>query len=160
MPPLFQDIPGYCCTLTLLVLCFDRHQSIRHPEMAPLPIVWILGLVWAISIALVLPYMAYITHVDLSVSDIKRFSVMNQIWRASQDVTKKYLNSFKDGATVAMFGSNQMRAPFCRLEQHVALHSSEINGSSSSSGKWWDRAFFKPAKKATTYVKVSVCICR
>lgn len=70
---LFQDIPGYCSTLTLLVLCFDRHQRIRHPEMAPLPIVWILGLVWAISIALVLPYMAYITHVDLSVSGIKLY---------------------------------------------------------------------------------------
>ena len=29
---------------------------------------WILSLVWVISVALVLPYMAYITHVDLSVS--------------------------------------------------------------------------------------------
>ena len=29
---------------------------------------WILALVWVISVALVLPYMAYITHVDLSVS--------------------------------------------------------------------------------------------
>ena len=32
---------------------------------------WILALVWVISVALVLPYMAYITHVDLSVSAIR-----------------------------------------------------------------------------------------
>ena len=32
---------------------------------------WILALVWVISVALVLPYMAYITHVDLSVSNLK-----------------------------------------------------------------------------------------
>lgn len=63
-----QDFPTYCITLTLLVLCVDRHQSIRHPELGPLPMRWILCLVWAISLALVLPYMAYITHVDLSVS--------------------------------------------------------------------------------------------
>ena len=64
----FQDIPTYCLTLTMLVLCLDRHQSIRHPEKAPMPITWILGLVWFVSIALVLPYMAYIKHFDLSVS--------------------------------------------------------------------------------------------
>ena len=29
---LLQDIPTYCITLTLLVLCLDRHQSIRHPD--------------------------------------------------------------------------------------------------------------------------------
>ncbi len=63
----FQDIPTYCLTLTLLVLCLDRHQVIRHPDQAPLPMPWVLGLVWAVSIVLVLPYMAYITHVDLSV---------------------------------------------------------------------------------------------
>ena len=65
---LLQDIPTYCITLTLLVLCLDRHQSIRHPDPGPLPMRWILALVWVISVALVLPYMAYITHVDLSVS--------------------------------------------------------------------------------------------
>ena len=54
--------------MTLLVLCLDRHQSIRHPDPGPLPMRWILALVWVISVALVLPYMAYITHVDLSVS--------------------------------------------------------------------------------------------
>ena len=64
----FQDIPTYCITLTLLVLCLDRHQFIRNPEQGPLPMGWILGLLWAISFALVLPYIAYITHVDLSVS--------------------------------------------------------------------------------------------
>ena len=68
---LLQDIPTYCITLTLLVLCLDRHQSIRHPEPGPLPMRWILALVWVISVALVLPYMAYITHVDLSVSAIR-----------------------------------------------------------------------------------------
>ena len=68
---LFQDIPTYCITLTLLVLCLDRHQSIRHPDPGPLPMRWILALVWVISVALVLPYMAYITHVDLSVSNLK-----------------------------------------------------------------------------------------
>ena len=68
LPFYFQDIPTYCLTLTMLVLCLDRHQSIRHPEKAPMPITWILGLVWFVSIALVLPYMAYIKHFDLSVS--------------------------------------------------------------------------------------------
>jgi len=65
--PIIQDIPTYCITLTLLVLCLDRHQSIRHPELGPLPMHWILGLVWAIAFALVLPYMAYIKHYDLSI---------------------------------------------------------------------------------------------
>ena len=57
----------------MLVLCLDRHQSIRHPEKARMPITWILGLVWFVSIALVLPYMAYIKHFDLSVSQCYLF---------------------------------------------------------------------------------------
>ena len=56
------------------MLCLDRHQTIRHPERGPLPIGWILLLVWVISIAMVLPYLSYITHIDLSVSICLLFS--------------------------------------------------------------------------------------
>lgn len=65
--PIIQDIPTYSLTLTLFVLCLDRHQCIRHPDRQRLPISWALGLVWAVSIGLVLPYAAYITYIDLSI---------------------------------------------------------------------------------------------
>ncbi len=55
--------------LTLFVVSVDRHNAILCPHLAtPMPMKWAVALVWAISGALVLPYSAYITYIDLSVS--------------------------------------------------------------------------------------------
>ena len=49
-------------------MSFNRYKTIHHPNSSAIPIRWAIGLVWAIAIAVVLPYSAYITFIDLSVS--------------------------------------------------------------------------------------------
>lgn len=54
--------------LTLFSLTVDRYRRLCRPGDETLPIKWVLTLVWAISVAVVLPYSSYITFIDLSVS--------------------------------------------------------------------------------------------
>ena len=68
MSILLQDVPNYCLMGTIFILCLDRHRRIKTPEKACIPIKWALGIVWVLSLAFVLPYSAYITFIDLSVS--------------------------------------------------------------------------------------------
>ena len=72
----FQDVPHYCLMLTLLVVCVDRyllvsgrgHKRIGGSDGCGFSVPWALVLAWVLSIAVVLPYSAYITFIDLSVS--------------------------------------------------------------------------------------------
>ena len=68
IPQHIQDIPNYCLMGTIFILSLDRHRRIKNPEKRSIPIKWALGIVWLVSLALVLPYSAYITFFDLSVS--------------------------------------------------------------------------------------------
>ena len=68
IPQYIQDIPNYCLMGTIFILSLDRHRRIKNPEKRSIPIKWALGIVWLVSLALVLPYSAYITFIDLSVS--------------------------------------------------------------------------------------------
>ena len=52
---------------------------------------WILGLVWVISVALVLPYMAYITHVDLSVSA----AIQGPLYKWTEHYLKFHFGNYK-----------------------------------------------------------------
>ena len=53
--------------LSLLSLSIDRYQILARPRAKRFPIQVVLPLVWIISLAMVLPYMAYISHFYLDV---------------------------------------------------------------------------------------------
>nr|XP_040581509.1 putative neuropeptide Y receptor type 6 [Lepeophtheirus salmonis] len=65
--PMIQDIPGYCLMMTIALISFDRRRLIFDPRKGNVSIRWAIGLSWAISIVLVLPYIGYIVFIDLSV---------------------------------------------------------------------------------------------
>ena len=54
--------------LSLLSLSIDRYQILARPQAKRFPIQVVLPLVWILSLAMVLPYMAYISHFYLDVS--------------------------------------------------------------------------------------------
>ena len=54
--------------LSLISLSIDRYQILARPHAKRFPIQVVLPLVWIISLAMVLPYMAYISHFYLDVS--------------------------------------------------------------------------------------------
>ncbi|XP_017785700.1 PREDICTED: uncharacterized protein LOC108568864, partial [Nicrophorus vespilloides] len=62
---LFQDIPIYVSTLTMVLTAWDRYRMIRHPTRMRLPAFVCAVGTWLTSICMVLPYPFYIIYVDL-----------------------------------------------------------------------------------------------
>ena len=62
--------------LSLLALSIDRYQILARPNAKRFSIQVVLPLVWVISLAMVLPYIAYISHFYLDVIWNIRNSVM------------------------------------------------------------------------------------
>merc|ERR1712025_272899 len=60
--PMLQDLPSYAIMLSLLVLCIDRYKILRHNSNKIIPMHVVLPLVWVLSMSMVLPYTAYISH--------------------------------------------------------------------------------------------------
>ena len=54
--------------LSLLALSIDRYQILARPNTKRFSIHVVLPLVWVLSLAMVLPYTAYISHFYLDVS--------------------------------------------------------------------------------------------
>ena len=65
---IFQDLPSYAIMLSLLALSIDRYQILVKPNRKRLSMNVVLPLVWVLSLSMVLPYMAYISHFYLDVS--------------------------------------------------------------------------------------------
>ena len=54
--------------LSLLALSIDHYMILMKPHLKRFPIQIVLPMVWVISLVMVLPYMAYISHFYLDVS--------------------------------------------------------------------------------------------
>lgn len=60
--PMLQDLPSYAIMLSLLALSIDRYKILRQTSKKRFSIHLVLPLVWALSLCMVLPYSAYISH--------------------------------------------------------------------------------------------------
>ena len=59
--------------LSLLVLSIDRYKILRQTRKKRFSIHLVLPLVWALSLSMVLPYSAYISHFYLDVSYTREY---------------------------------------------------------------------------------------
>ena len=58
----FSSCGCFCPNVSLLVLCIDRYKILRHNSNKIIPMHVVLPLVWVMSMSMVLPYTAYISH--------------------------------------------------------------------------------------------------
>ena len=63
--------------LSLLALSIDRYLILTKPHFKRFPIHIVLPMVWVLSLAMVLPYMAYISHfyLDVRINNVNCFSL-------------------------------------------------------------------------------------